>query len=320
MICFQLNVCIQECKNLSSEAKETEKDIEIFRNDKFKIDEVFNDMKNKLNSLEEEFNSHAEKIDKLKKKKSEREKLKKEFEVELNKHDKEIKSKLDIALQLSTRIDTDRSIQEISRQLKMLQERLDKEERLQGDLTEAAKTFQSKKQHMLRVEHDVRFHQDLVKKITEALKLRQKRYKLFLNFNEIFIKTCFKDSLKHRNLDGKIDIDFRNCTLTIKIKKKSTEGSELDYQDLAMMSGGERSFATVCFILALWEVIESPFRILDEFDVFMDCVARKQSMELMIKSAKKYAQYVFLTPLDVIIQNDEIHRFIMEAPRKNNNS
>ncbi len=72
-------------------------------------------------------------------------------------------------------------------------------------------------------------------------------------------------------------------------------------KNTSSLSGGERSFSTVCFIMALWQAIESPFRCLDEFDVFMDLINRRMSMQLMIKEAKevKQKQFIFFTPQDM---------------------
>lgn len=72
-------------------------------------------------------------------------------------------------------------------------------------------------------------------------------------------------------------------------------------KDLRQLSGGERSFTTVCFALALGEFTQCPFRAMDEFDVFMDAVARRAAMASLFENAAlaPHLQFVFLTPQDV---------------------
>ncbi|PIC46124.1 hypothetical protein B9Z55_005920 [Caenorhabditis nigoni] len=82
-------------------------------------------------------------------------------------------------------------------------------------------------------------------------------------------------------------------------KKAKKQPKKKKNRDLKGLSGGERSFVTAALVMSLWEVMEQPFRMLDEFDVFMDMMNRKLVMDLLVELATKkfpHNQFIFFTP------------------------
>jgi hypothetical protein len=70
------------------------------------------------------------------------------------------------------------------------------------------------------------------------------------------------------------------------------------HDTFACGSGGERSFTTLAFILALAERTESPFRAMDEYDIFMDAATRRIATQTLLQFAMQHddMQLVLLTP------------------------
>lgn len=66
-----------------------------------------------------------------------------------------------------------------------------------------------------------------------------------------------------------ITVKHKPVVAPVKVKPPGREKENDGVSDMRSLSGGERSFSTVCFMLSLWEITESPFRCLDEFDVYM---------------------------------------------------
>ena len=54
-------------------------------------------------------------------------------------------------------------------------------------------------------------------------------------------------------------------------------------------------------LVSLGKTIECPFRIMDEFDVFMDQVSRKVAMQELVEMATRMdnRQFIFITPQDL---------------------
>ena len=72
------------------------------------------------------------------------------------------------------------------------------------------------------------------------------------------------------------------------------------------LSGGEKSYSTISLVLALWSQIQPPFRILDEFDVFMDSLNRRIALDQIINYAKVcVVKYEFLSANRVCISGTD---------------
>ena len=79
----------------------------------------------------------------------------------------------------------------------------------------------------------------------------------------------FTHYLNARGYKGKIVFNHKKEKLDLQVDVDGHTDKAKFTKDTKSLSGGERSFTTVCFIMSLWDAIEAPFRCLDEFDIFM---------------------------------------------------
>jgi chromosome segregation ATPase len=81
-------------------------------------------------------------------------------------------------------------------------------------------------------------------------------------------------------------------------------------------SGGERSVATVLFLLALQDMIRSPLRALDEFDVHMDAVNRELLFKAILARAKEAGgQWLVITPGQILLNDPEVQIIFVQSSR-----
>ncbi len=78
------------------------------------------------------------------------------------------------------------------------------------------------------------------------------------------------------------------------------KGSKPVALDAYTQSGGERTTATMSFLLALQQHVRSPFRAVDEYDIHMDPKNREMIAKILLAVIKDAnAQYVVITPSQI---------------------
>jgi chromosome segregation ATPase len=76
--------------------------------------------------------------------------------------------------------------------------------------------------------------------------------------------------------------------------------------DAYTQSGGERTTATMSFLLALQQHVRSPFRAVDEYDIHMDPHNREMIAKILISTIKgANAQYIVITPSQITFAQED---------------
>jgi hypothetical protein len=145
---------------------------------------------------------------------------------------------------------------------------------------------------MLRLAHENRL--DRWKKFQRYISSRARA-----RFGALLAERSFRGTLKTDHVERVLELKV--CCLQssrpniLQVEPDETRAAAKGRQ-AQTLSGGEKSFSTICLLLALWDAMGSPIRCLDELyehrcckqsanstsDVFMDSVNRDVTLKMIV--------------------------------------
>lgn len=194
------------------------------------------------------------------------------------------------------RLEIRRTARSLDSEISRLKVKITTQQEQQGDREEVVRQYREALESYNNMAQQMKNLNSFIKSLDSVMNHRVQVYSEFRRFLSARCKYYFDSMLAQRGYTGSMTFDHKNETLSVSVQPG--QGNKADLSDMRSLSGGERSFSTVCFVLSLWAITETPFRCLDEFDVYMDMVNRRISMDMMLKVAasQRHRQFIFLTP------------------------
>ncbi len=104
------------------------------------------------------------------------------------------------------------------------------------------------------------------------------------------------------------DGDLENAGLELFVGFKGAPPVLFDYYT---QSGGEKTSLIMAFLLAIQQMLRSPFRAVDEFDVHMDPRNREEIYKMMISSMKE-SECLLITPSQLSVTDPSVHVIVVQ--------
>ncbi|CAM9711696.1 unnamed protein product [Scytosiphon promiscuus] len=155
--------------------------------------------------------------------------------------------------------------------------------------------------------------------LTKETERREKKWNKFRRFVSRDTTELFGKYLQTKGSAGEVRFDHDKKVLGLTYQRDG--GNDRNQcTDVRLLSGGERSYATLALLLALGTCHDCPFRAMDEFDVFMDAASRNVAIKSMLEFAEEWPnkQFIFITPQDLssVTSSKTCCIFRLQPPRK----
>uniref|UniRef100_A0A803LMC1 RecF/RecN/SMC N-terminal domain-containing protein n=1 Tax=Chenopodium quinoa TaxID=63459 RepID=A0A803LMC1_CHEQI len=208
--------------------------------------------------------------------------------------------------------------EKLSANLRLMIEKLERARDIYTEsIDDLRKLYEKKQSKILTKQKTYENFRKQLQDARRALESRRIKFDRIASLIKRQLTWNFNSNLGKKGISGQITVDSERKTLSLEVKMPQ-DASRTTVRDTRGLSGGERSFSTLCFALALHQMTESPFRAMDEFDVFMDAVSRKISLDTLVDFALSHgSQWVFITPHDIsmVKQDERVKKQQMAAPR-----
>jgi chromosome segregation ATPase len=214
---------------------------------------------------------------------------------ELRRARRELEQLENEARQVGARVETERKPQEVLDELKLTNIQLASLADVSPDVE---RMYMSYKSTLKELEAKVEIAAANRKRALEELELRKQRWinevnKLLREVREKYVEVLSRvDALGDVRVTNIQDIDEAGLELLVGFR-----GITPQVLDAYTQSGGERTTAIMCFLLALQQRIQSPVRAIDEFEAHLDPRNREAILRAIIDFMRgEGTQYIVITP------------------------
>ncbi|XP_036339217.1 structural maintenance of chromosomes protein 6 [Rhagoletis pomonella] len=225
---------------------------------------------------------------------------------------KELDNQLKVANKRGERIDTERAPDDILDDIKISEVKLRQGAPIKEDPKKLEEEIKRSKRTLTVDRSTLKTFKLVAEQLRQSQSKRMYFVKSFKGHMVTMLQYTFNNVLSKRRFTGSIEVNHKEQTMEISVVPRDNHIEDAVTNTRAL-SGGERSYTTVAFLISLWACVDHPFFFLDEYDVFADEVNREYMTLLLKNEGQKRAnrQFVFLTPQDMSIEATDfirIHR------------